>query len=335
MPQDATTNTIARQWELLKQLPARPPGITASELVQALQERGFMISKRSVERDLRDLSLIFPLQCNDKGIPHGWHWMKGAALDLPALSVADALSLRLLQDYLQTLLPASIVAVLQPRFAEAARKLEQLTETNTAASWMDKVRVVPATLPLLPAEVPEGVMETVQSALMQNYQLDCDYCSASGEESTRQLHPLALVQRGPVSYLVATANESEEERLYALHRMRRAEMIETPAERPNGFDIDAYIASGALQFGNGKSLRLRAKINEVLASHLGETPLSEDMQINCRNEEYTLTATIADSWQLRWWLLSWGSAVEVLGPKKLRVELSDEIYDACAKYSEA
>ena len=68
-------------------------------------------------------------------------------------------------------------------------------------------------------------------------------------------------------------------------------------------------------------------VDEVLASRLEETPLSEDMLIKHKDEEYLLTATVADSWQLRWWLLSWGSAVEVLGPKQLREETVDEVRD--------
>jgi len=332
MPRSDSASTLARQWELLKQLPAGPPGITTRALVDKLSERGYAISKRSVERDLHDLSRVFPLVCNDKGVPHGWHWMKGASLDLPALGVADALSLRLLEEYLQSLLPASILGVLRPRFEEATRKLEQLGDTNSIAGWADKVRVVPPTLPLLPPVIKAGVLEAVQEALLQGRQLKCNYRSASGKKSNRRLHPLALVQRGSVSYLVATTIEIDDVRLYALHRMQRAETTEDKTERPKDFNIDDYIATGALQFGNGKTLRLRASIDEELANQLNETPLSEDMRIVERTEDYLLTATVADSWQLRWWLLSWGSAVEVLGPQRLREEIKRQIISASEVY---
>lgn len=39
-----------------------------------LRDAGFSISKRTIERDLNELSLIFPLERNDKSIPFGWHW---------------------------------------------------------------------------------------------------------------------------------------------------------------------------------------------------------------------------------------------------------------------
>ena len=74
MPFATTRATLSRQWALLRQLPSRSPGITSAELVWRLRDVGFNVSKRTVERDLNELSLIFPLERNDKSIPFGWHW---------------------------------------------------------------------------------------------------------------------------------------------------------------------------------------------------------------------------------------------------------------------
>ncbi len=82
MPFATTRATLSRQWALLRQLPSRPPGITSGELVWRLRDVGFTVSKRTVERDLNELSLIFPLERNDKSIPFGWHWSATAASDL-------------------------------------------------------------------------------------------------------------------------------------------------------------------------------------------------------------------------------------------------------------
>ena len=69
MPFATTRATLSRQWALLRQLPSRSPGITSAELVWRL-------------RDLNELSLIFPLERNDKSIPFGWHWSASAVGDL-------------------------------------------------------------------------------------------------------------------------------------------------------------------------------------------------------------------------------------------------------------
>ncbi|CAK13125.1 WYL domain-containing protein [Pseudomonas entomophila] len=82
MPFATTRATLSRQWALLRQLPSRSPGITSAELVWRLRDVGFSVSKRTVERDLNELSLIFPLERNDKSIPFGWHWSASAGSEL-------------------------------------------------------------------------------------------------------------------------------------------------------------------------------------------------------------------------------------------------------------
>ncbi|MEB0070305.1 WYL domain-containing protein, partial [Pseudomonas sp. CCI3.1] len=57
MPSAKARSTLSRQWELLQQLPKSAPGITVSELLIRLNNAGYSIGRRSVERDLNDLSL--------------------------------------------------------------------------------------------------------------------------------------------------------------------------------------------------------------------------------------------------------------------------------------
>ena len=74
MPSHPTRHTIARQWQLLKLLPGRHPGMSSTQLQAALTTVGHTTSKRTVERDLVELAALFPLQCNSKGMPYGWYW---------------------------------------------------------------------------------------------------------------------------------------------------------------------------------------------------------------------------------------------------------------------
>ncbi|WP_028693592.1 WYL domain-containing protein [Pseudomonas cremoricolorata] len=73
MPSHSTRHTIARQWQLLKLLPSQHPGTTSTHLHRALSEAGHSTSKRTIERDLNELSALFPLRRNDQGTPFGWY----------------------------------------------------------------------------------------------------------------------------------------------------------------------------------------------------------------------------------------------------------------------
>jgi len=330
MPAKSTRRTLARQWELLKLIPSRGAGATATELALALQQAGFEVSKRQVERDLWELCEAFQLQCNEKSIPYGWRWPTDACVDFPGLTAAEALSLCLLKQTLGNLLPAPWLTVLGPRLASAEHKLASLkADLGDSAAWPDKVRVVQPSLPLLVPDITAEVLETVQECLLANEQVEVDY--ASGPDSstrTLTLHPLAQVNRGPVSYLVATAWDYPDVRLYALHRITAARRLYQGLRRPPDFNVDDYLADGALQFGSHGLILMRAKVSLELAHHLSETALSADQQI----KDGLLSATVTDSWQLSWWILSQGPQIEILEPASLRQRIQQSLEQALAAY---
>ncbi|MBF8767609.1 WYL domain-containing protein [Pseudomonas sp. xss_4] len=80
MPSRSSRHTIARQWELLKLLPGRHPGMSCTQLQAALSSAGHATTKRTVERDLVELAGLFPLQRNSACMPYSWHWQPGSKL---------------------------------------------------------------------------------------------------------------------------------------------------------------------------------------------------------------------------------------------------------------
>lgn len=333
MPSDSTRRTLARQWEMLKLLPARGAGKTARELAVALNEAGFKVSKRQVERDLGDLMESFPLDCNDASIPYGWRWAPGASIDLPGLSLAEALSLHLIEETIRPLLPKSVLEAIEPRFRQASAKLSGQRKV-ALARWADKVRCIPPALPLQVPNMNAEVLATVQAALLAERQVEVAYRGMEDEKAKAlTLHPLGLVQRGPVTYLIATAFGYPDVRLYALHRIAKAEQSNAASRRPVDFDLDDYIARGALQFGNGRSLRLTLAVDECLARILEETPLSADQRITRKGERIEVIAEVSDSWQLRWWILSQGGSAAVLRPAALRKEVAETIRSMALQYA--
>lgn len=333
----STRSTLSRQWELLKSLPARPPGVTAQMLVERLCEAGFKVSKRTIERDLVELSQLFPLQCNDKGTPYGWYWTPGATAELPGLTVSEALTLRMVEDSLRPLLPGFMLKSLEPRFAQAHLKLHALGPQVPAARWIDKIASVPPELTLQAPELDEALLEQIQQALLDDRQLRCNYFAAhSNKLRELVLNPLALIQRGNITYLAAITEPYEDVRLYAAHRFQQAEILETLSRRPEGFRLGDYIAGGALQFTNpgAEPISLQAWINADLARQLRETPLSSDMHLEPEKDGQQLTATVQDSWQLRWWLLSQAGSIAVRGPVALRDELIRQLETGLAIHAQ-
>ena len=120
----------------------------------------------------------------------------------------------------------------------------------------------------------------------------------------------------------------------ALHRLLAAEPLETRARRPEGFDLAHYVDEGGLNFTlSDGSLTLELLLDPETAFHLRETPLSQDQVMEDTADGCVwLTATVADTAQVRWWLLGLGDQVEVISPQSLRETIATTLRQAAARY---
>lgn len=311
----------------------------ASEIAAKLNDAGYDVSVRTVQRDLKDLSEIFPIELNDKNArDYGWRWIKGANLDIPGMSVPEALAMRLVETHLKRLLPASMLDGLEGVFSLAQSKLDKVEQqyNNRSKNWLSNVRVVPPAQPLLPPVINETSQANIYQALLEDKQLSARYQSpGSDQPKDYVLNPLGLIMRGAVTYLVATAWDYDDPRLYALHRFGHAEILEVPVNTPEGFNLDAAIASGLADFANqGEPIQLVLRCSEELAAFLAETPLAADQMVSAEADGWVrLTATVNDTWQLRWWLLGQGDGVEVRGPEALRSEILELVRKTLGNYT--
>jgi predicted DNA-binding transcriptional regulator YafY len=260
MPKADTRPALARQWELLKCLPRHPPGATVASLTERLGSIGYVVTKRTVDRDMNTLYSVFGITCNDAAKPYGWHWIEGRSLDLPGLDFADAFSLTLIENLLSGLLPVPMIDGLKTKFAQARERLAG-AKGNRFVPWRERVRYVPPTLPFQPPKIVPHVLTLVQTCLIEERQLSVAYSSVDSSVAKEiTLHPLALVQHGAIAYLVATAYDFTDPRLFALHRISSARLLDERARRPEGFSLDAYLAQGGMQFGEGGAIRLKAEV---------------------------------------------------------------------------
>lgn len=333
MPKASLLPALARQWEMLKKLPVHSPGITAKQLTDYLnEEKGYAVSKRTVERDLLGLAEVFGIRCNDESTPYGWYWISGSQCDFSSIELSDALSLILAETMLGQLLPAPMLKSLAPKFALARKKLSAV-DSHRYARWADKVRYIPAAQTLLPPKIQPTVLASVQEALLGDLQIEVTYTSPQSPKSKQYtLHPLSLIQRGSTPYLVATTFNYDDIRLYAIHRMSLVKLTSDAVVAPSGYSIDTYLATGALDFDPGDTITLKAWLEDDLAIYLAETPLSKDQEIKYKTDRHHFTATVTDSWQLRFWILSQSAGITVISPPDLKAHITDTLRSAAEKY---
>jgi len=238
--------------------------------------------------------------------------------------MSQAVTFTLAETHLKSLLPVSMLEQLAPYFQRAHAAIRNVNHA-AAGKWPDKVRVIPATQTLLPPLIAGPVQEALYGALFKDRQLLLSYVK-KGSSAPRQkvVNPLGLVQRGQITYLVCTYPSSAKPIPLAIHRIQSAEQLADPAAGPTGFSLDQAIEDGLLSFQRSQTAPFEAIFDRKAASHLHETPLSPDQIISDVDAGHIrVQATIADTEQLKWWLLGFGVKVEVLKPVALRTRIAD------------
>jgi predicted DNA-binding transcriptional regulator YafY len=331
----SNNQTLLRQWTILKLIPKYPQKISTTALLQKLAGAQFSVSKRTVERDLNALSLTFPLTVDDRNKPYGWSWAQDApSFSLPGLTSHEALMLVMAAEHLSHLLPSTTNDTLNPYFKAAALHLKNQENQQHIKPWPAKIRNVAANQPLLSPVVDANIQKTLTDALLSEQQLNISYqAHGEAEPSKARVHPLAIISRGNVLYTMVCFFDYTDIRLLAMHRIKAATLLEKPANIPANFNLDEELAKGKLGFGNGDMMNLIAEFRHDLGEYFFETPLSADQTLSISaNQTITLNATVANTQQLRWWLLGFGAGVKVLQPTQLKDEIKAEVERMQLKY---
>lgn len=323
-----TSNSLYRQWQILSHLNVGK--WTGTRQLQTILERdGVEVSMRTIQRDLNQLSERFPIEKN-KEVPQGWRWRDDAPLQsLPHMTSSQAVTFMMVEDHLKHLLPPSLIEEMNPWFDLARRSL---SEQNNARQWINRVRIVPATQPLIPPIVEKKAQQGIYEGLLQDKQIECIYRSRTNpaQDKTYTLNPLALVQKGAVIYLICTRHDRSDIQTFALHRFSSTKVLEARALHPANFNIDEYIESGALGFRVDfsvptQNVQLELQMDHSIAQMFYESPLSKDQHIDIVDEQVTqVTATVPFTSQLVWWLRSFGKRISHISPENVAKQVYEQ-----------
>jgi len=304
-------DTLQLSIELLHSIPKRGT-ITATELQKKLANDGFAREPRTIQRLLETLcdADLYGIERDMSSKPYRYRWKESArGLTIGSLSPQECLLLTLAEQQLGSLLPAKLMKSMDGFFDQARSQLGETVKTQREREWLDKVRVVSTSQPLLPPKIDPDVFEQVSNALYGNQWLDVDYQNAAGKKTSSKVMPLGLAQQGPRMYLVCRFDGYDDERCLALHRMISAKASTLTFERPKDFDLKQFDDAGRFGYGDGTQIRLSFRIEKGAGLHVVECPLSADQQVVELDGAYAITATVVDSDMLDWWLRGFGDAV--------------------------
>jgi len=319
-------------------IPRHPRKIDTATIEDRLKSYGFQVHRRTIQRDLESFSKTFPLLCDDRDKPYGWSWSsEAAAFDIPQMDPATALTFRMADRFLASVMPRATLDLLQPYFRHASRVLDDIDRKHLN-DWPDKVVMLSRSQPLAPPDIDPDVLAIVYESLLEGKRFSVVY-RRRGESNNVEytVNPLGIVMLDTVSYLVCTMrdyDQMKDVRQISLHRMLEACKMDEQGIIPEGFSLQDYIDCGAFTYLRGEeSIRLKALFEKDAALHLWETPLGENQVLTeIDKETVQVETTVPDTAQIRWWLLGFGGRVEVLEPVELRKEFTIQAQRMLTRY---
>ncbi len=314
---------------------------SATQLQARLLSLGHSTSKRTVERDLVELATTYPIDCDTRSIPYGWRWRADAPrLGAASMDLTQALSFYLMAKHLAPLIPDAISQPLKPYFQAATQRIERGMDAAPIKQWPKRIHVVQPEQPLRSPKVLPAVRSTVMQALLDGKQLALQYTTQRQFKTldvrTAHAHPLGIVQHGRALYLALCFFDYPDIRMVALHRVRKAVLLNASAQFPAGFDLSTW-AQHAFGFGaidaSSPNIAFEAHFYGTAAQHLVESPLSNDQTTTPIEGGIRLCATVTYDRRFLWWLRGFGADVRVLAPAILVDRLKTDLQTTLAGYA--
>jgi predicted DNA-binding transcriptional regulator YafY len=316
----ARGNQLVRQWQLLH-LIDRPGGVTVEA---AARELGCTV--RTIWRDLTVLQRAgFPIY-DDKGAdgPRSiWRVAETFKAQLPLkLTLPEIGALLMSRELLAPLAAGALGAAITSAFdkirgvlsRDALRLIDAMHRSLGVRSVGAKLQAAAADhLPL------------IHQALHERRRLRLRYYSMHRDEETdRAVDPYHLTYHAGGLYLVGHCHLRKDLRIFAVERIRAARLLVERYTIPADFDPVAYL-NAAWGMMRGDRLPIRVAFAAELAPYIKERLWHPTQRFRALPDgRLEMSLEVADTLEVRRWILGYGAQAEVLEPAALREALRRE-----------
>jgi predicted DNA-binding transcriptional regulator YafY len=169
---------------------------------------------------------------------------------------------------------------------------------------------------------PPAHLQALQRAIADEVQIELRYGDRAGAESERTVHPLGLVAKRSVWYLVGNTDTGM--RTFRVSRVRSVRLTDRPLLRPDGFDLDETWQSTLATLDD-----LRAPFRATVYADADFVPVlrsvfGTQLTVTGTTDEGRAVVEIRDrsAFMVAVRLAGFGGRVFVAGPESVRAELA-------------
>ncbi|MBP7176265.1 MAG: WYL domain-containing protein [Thermoclostridium sp.] len=326
----ADIRQIERQIHILSILSESKQGYTVQELHHSIQKLGIDVSRKTIERDIDDLSKHFYIY-EEEGQKETRYRADKLKIDNITFSISELLSLYFLQ---QVIKPYQKLDVGKTSESLIQKILERAPSVDQAYidSVSDLFIVNPADV-VREKNLDENHLQLAREAIEKEYRLKIEYLSFNSDELTcRVIDPYILEIREGCYHLIGFCHLREEVRDFRISRIRSMEMLNETFEKPEKF-YEQYSQNRFEKMTSDEEITLKIIFEDETARYIKEYEDNKADKITDIGENKILfekkTTYTPDILQ---WVLRFGGDAEVIEPEALRFEVMWEAKRMGQKY---
>ena len=324
---------ISRILCLLDLLENSTSGATVSELWQSLTERGHETGKRSVYRDLEALSKAgFPLfpEGDDENNQRWTLERKVKINQYFILNSRELFALYLARGALVPLRSSPFYSDLESIFAKLEEKLGS-KQVDYLESLASEIKFEPG--PQWGLGLDPEVLETVRAGCSEAQVISCSYYSVNSKaESVRKLGPHYLYYANGGLYLVAEDMRDHKTKVFALPRMKSAELLGEVYKGKIQTPEDFF--EGALSvFKGGEVESVTIEFEQECAQYVRERKWHPSQRVtNLSGGRIRVNFDIAATPEFYSFILGFGASAKVISPMGLAGKIMDRAQETVELY---
>ena len=317
-------------------------------LIERAKSRGILLDqaedikpdtyRKRIERELSAIQSLcepmIPLEKYD-GNPVNYALPIDYSIPVSDIDITLAMALHFTKQVFSNVLPETQMNQLQDYYASAESRFKNEREAKPYKNFIDSIAWHPegygnkliqnSQQIILPSNLTK-----LAEALYRKHKIEFEYhLRYANTMSSMKVSPLALVLRGHIIYLVAGYFHKGKYNFRHLHcgRIGNIKFLDGEnSEFPDDFSLQRYILDGAFEkdhFVESTEQVIELKIDDHLKQLFQERMRKSSFKET--GDGLVVSFTEKPYPEFIWWLLSFGSQLEVLKPLSLREKLKTEV----------
>ncbi|MEW6408617.1 MAG: transcriptional regulator [Nitrospirota bacterium] len=324
---------VIRQWHILRLLESRE-ALSISELMGEIHP-DYECCERTIRRDLEALqSAGFPLYSERINNRVRWRLLESFK-NIPSLPLTptELIALYMGRDLLKPLEGTQFKDAIESLYG----KIRSIVPHNTISHLTYTLEHYAAGIPpYKDYRSHKMIIDTITQAIQKQRCIKIRYFSLSqNQETRREVDPYKIWYYSGSLYLIAYCHQRKEIRTFAVDRIRDITLTENTYQKPLDFSFEEYM-DGCFGVIRGERVEVEVLFEADTARWVKEKIWHPTQKIKELGDgKIVMSLMVADTVELKAWILSFGSGAKVIKPQSLAKEVKKEARKISSLYKKS